>query len=222
MPLPNLPVPTFPNVPAVPGVPPVLRGPPNINLPTPAPLSGDGGGLASTTQAAKWGLYDSGGSPVVVADSVVGFDFLAEYRISDFPIEGGLFASYNKVKVPYDARLTFSKGGTEQDRTTFLNAIQAALEALDLYTVVTPEVSYANANVTHYDYRRTSTNGATLLTVDVWTQEVRVSAAPQYTQTTAPSGADPVNGGAVQPQDPTSAQASQAQAALDAGPPDGG
>jgi hypothetical protein len=71
---------------------------------------------------------------------------------------------------------------------------------------VTPEQVYSSVNITHYDYRRTSTNGVGLLTVDVWGTQVRVTGDAAFSQTQAPSGADPVNGGVVSPGAASSAQ----------------
>jgi hypothetical protein len=153
---------------------------------------------------------------------VVDFDLRAEQRLAIFPIEKGSFGSYNKVAMPFEARMKMNKAGTESDRTDFLNACDAALKSLKLYTAVTPEVTYDNASVEHYDYRRTSENGVQLITVELWLQEVRVAASPTFSNTKTPQGQDAQQDGAVQAQTPTTQQASQASAALDANGPLGG
>lgn len=169
--------------------------------------------LPSSTAAPQWGIFKDG-SAAIVGDNVMAVEYMAEYRISDFPVEGGKFESYNKVKVPYDARVTFTKGGTVADRTAFLNSIDTAIASLDLYTVVTPEVQYANANIVRYDYRRTSQNGVQLITAEVFVQEVRVAPEAQFSNTAQPAAADPVNNGAVQPQQPSTANFDLANRAL--------
>jgi hypothetical protein len=102
------------------------------------------------------------------------------------------------VRVPFDVRVIMTKAGTVADRSEFLSALEAAAASLDLYTVVMPEIQYANANIVHVDYSRKSTNGATMLTVAVWLQEVRVEASSTFTNTASPSASDQVVTGAVQ------------------------
>ena len=144
-----------------------------------------------------WGIFLDG-QPAIVPDSIIGVDFKRDWHIADYPIEDGGFESYNKVRLPYDSRITMVKGGTSADRNAFLAQLEAAAKSLNLYTVMTPEVQYENANIVHFDYTRRSTNGATLLTVSVWLQEVRVEASTTFTNTASPSAADQVVTGAVQ------------------------
>ena len=141
-------------------------------------------------------------------------DYKQGWHIADYPIEDGDFASYNKVATPFDAKVTFTQGGTESDRAAFLAAIEAAAASLALYNVVTPEKTYLNANIEHYDYRRTSRNGVGLLMVDVGLVEIRQVATTTFTQTAQPSGADQVNGGTVQAITPTPTQQSAASSLL--------
>lgn len=179
--------------------------------------------MAGLSTVPSWGIFDQAGIPVIatspaaaaVADSVVAFDFRREYRISDFPVEAGGFSTYDKIRWPFDARLIFTKGGSLQERQAFLAAIDALIASLALYTVVTPEVYYASATITHYDYTRRAESGATLIVVTVWMREVIPAPAPQFSNTREPSGADPVNGGTVQTQPPTSRQQQSIQDAPD-------
>ena len=162
----------------------------------------------------QWGIFDQSNNPVIAADSVVAVDYKQGWHIADYPIEDGDFASYNKVATPFDAKVTFTQGGTESDRAAFLAAIEAAAASLALYNVVTPEKTYLNANIEHYDYRRTSRNGVGLLMVDVGLVEIRQVATTTFTQTAQPSGADQVNGGTVQAITPTPTQQSAASSLL--------
>lgn len=224
MTLPVIPRLPFPNVPFAPGVPALARSfffPPTA---TPAPLRADAPLVTVQAQRSnnapgQWGIFDSAGKAAVVADSVVAVEWKGEYRIADYPIEGGTFESYNKVKTPYSARLIMNRGGTDADRTAFIDDLDRVLATLTLYTVTTPEKTYQNANVVHVDYDRTAIKGATLITASVGLEEVRVAVSAQFSQTQAPSGADPITGGTVQPQTPTPSQLSEAQAALNAAGP---
>jgi hypothetical protein len=161
-------------------------------------LGADGPGLPGDQPAAVWGIFDSSGQPVVTPDSFLSIEFRNEVRISDYPQEAGAFSSYNQVQMPYDARIRMVKSGTQGDRTLFLNSISDATISTDLFTVVTPEITYENAALVHYDYRREQKNGAGQIIVDIWLEEVRQSATAQYTQTQQPDGADPVQQGPVQ------------------------
>lgn len=216
MPFPIVTVPRYPDVPRASGVPPVLRNIAAVANPI-IILAADAVQLLGIFSA-QWGIFDQGGQPVAIADSVLGVDFRKEFRISNYPQEPGAFQSYNKVETPYDAKVTlacgdagslFSFPGSQvARRTAFLSAIDAAVASLDLYAVITPEFTYESANLIHYDYRRSARGGASLLEVDIWLEEVRVTATADFTNTASPAGANPANGGAVQPTAPTPSQAS--------------
>lgn len=239
----------YPDVPDVPGVPPVLRLAGAVQS-TITLLTSDAEGILSAFAPPQWGIIDDSGEPVLTADSVLAFDFRGEYKISDYPVEDGGFGSYNKVAIPQSCRLVFTKGGTIDERNGFLNDVEGIVDSLDLYTVLVPEIYYENMNATHFDYRRTSQNGVTLVTVEVWLEEVRVISTAQFSQAqattqetttiggnssvapvtsqplgpassaassthtaapigenaAAPSGNDPINQGAVQPQTPSASQ----------------
>lgn len=201
----------FPNVPNVPGVPQVVRQALNNVAPqVQAALTSDDPGIAGLVQAPQWGIFDSAGNPVALADSVISFEHSKEWRISDYPIEEGAFESYNKVETPFDQRITFAKGGTDADRADFLDAVDAAVASLELYTVTTPEVTYTGANIVRYDLTRRATAGVTLLLVDLQIREVRVTATSTFSNTKDPSGAKQQNGGTVQTGSPTAPQAAAA------------
>lgn len=160
------------------------------------PLFGAGAGGAP-----QWGLFRQGRS-VVTADSVLAFDHKADWAVSDHPLEKGSFESFNKVAIPFDCRLIFSAGGSEAKRTALLNSLRRIAGDLLLYDAVTPETVYRDVNIVHLDYRRTAQNGATLLLVAVWCQEIRQtspSTGGSGSSTAAPSGAGQENGGTVQP-----------------------
>ena len=144
----------------------------------------------------QWGIFQNG-IPVVVADTVTSFEYRQEWVLSDFPLEGGAFQSYDKVYVPYDARFRFVSGGSEANRAALLSSVQAIAGNLTLYDAASPEAIYLSCNIRHFDYRRTSTRGVGLIEVDVWLEQVNVGNSPAN-NTAQPSGADPVNDGSVQ------------------------
>jgi len=203
------------NVPRVPGVPSVLFAAGAgqiISLLTQDAVSLFSGGSLQQ----PWGIY-LGGSPVVLADNVVSFDFRQQYTISDYPVEQGAFASYNKVQIPFDGRFRFSTGGSDDDKSAFVQSIRDIIGDLNLYTIVTPIAIYSSVNLTHWDYGQTATNGVGLLTIDVWTEEVRETGVQAMSNTQSPTAASQVNGGTVQPVSATSLQSAQTGAIRSSG-----
>jgi hypothetical protein len=212
MPIPVTEKPQFPSVPQAPGVPPVLRQIGAVQNDT-VLLVTDAAQVLALFASPQWGIFSSGGAPAITADTVLDVEYRQENRISTAPQEQGSFLSYNKVSDPFTARVTFAQGDSAAERSAFLNQILAVQASLDLFSLVTPEITYPSVNVTHHDYRRTSIRGVTLLVVDVWVEQVRVTGTSQFSNTAQPGGANQVNGGTVQPQAPTASQ----QAAFPAG-----
>jgi hypothetical protein len=187
----------FPNVPQVPGVPAVLR---DLTIPSLSQLANIAlGGLAELIFGIPpWGIYDQQGNEVLQPDTFLGIRFKNGARIADFPMEAGSFSSYNKVQTPFDAAVRMSLGGDTVSRAQFLVTIEALLQTTDLYSVVTPEISYPSVNLVNYSYSRQQRNGAAMIVVDLMFEEVRQSAMAQFAQVQDPSGASPVNDGQVQ------------------------
>lgn len=166
---------------------------------------------------AQWGLF-ADGEPVIEPDSIISVEFKRDWRVVDYPMEKGAFESYNKVTLPFDARVKMTKGGTAAQREAFLEQVEAIAGTTDVYDVVTPEKTYIGTNIVHWDYRREANRGVGLITVDLWLLEIRQTVVPVYTTTAtpttpvsnpaAPSGADAVSTGTVQPQPPAPAVAS--------------
>jgi len=231
MALPNTSKPAFPNVPQVPGAPVVARRVGSVQNTVVAGIS-DIVRLARLFFPPQWGLYTADGSPVLTAHaglsptnlissvnrlvsanglaslfsgdaaSVRSVEYRRSKRISTAPQEEGAFLSYNKVSDPFQARITYLQGGSDDDRQSFLNQVNQALNTLDLFLLVMPDFTYPNVNVTDYSYHRASHRGMTLLQVEVQVEQVRVVGTAQFTQTETPSGASPTNSGGVQGQTP--------------------
>ena len=193
----------FPDVPQLPGVPQLAR----LAGVSPATVISIGGavlgslfGNTLTSAQSGWGIYDSNNNLVVVADSILGFEHHPHWRISDFPVQGSgtvptSFASYNKVKLPYEARVRLCKAGTLADRQLLLSALDNAANNTALYSIVTPERTYKNADIQSYDLVR-STDGdrapdAYFLTqVDINFIEV-ISVQAQYSTTVMQNAQNP-------------------------------
>lgn len=138
---------------------------------------------ASVLANAKWGIYAKN-KQLIVPDSIVSFDYRQDFHIADAPQEAGAFLSYNKVRAPYDTRLKMTKGGTSVERGAFLDAVELLASSLDLCDVITADKTFTNANVVHYEYAQNAQNGVGLLTVEVWLQQILITAERAFSKTT--------------------------------------
>ena len=187
----------FPNVPKLPGVPAIPRSP-KFPPVVQAALGVLQGALWSVLQVqTQWGIFDAKGKALAdprkfqglagkllnslggTSYSTGAVDFSKETKVSDFPLERGGFADYNKVEMPAAPLVTLCMGGSEKDRKKFLDAIDAACLSTDLFSVVTPEVTYIGYSIERYSYQRRNSHGASLLMVEISLREIRQVSA-QY------------------------------------------
>lgn len=165
--------------------------------------------VSATRGGPQWGIF-KGGTAVIKAESVGEFGIKKEWTISDYPVEEGGFQSYNKVYIPFDARIQFRAGGSVENREALLKSVEDIAGDLQLYDVQMPEKVYQSVNVVHYDLRRKFDNGLGILIIDVYLEEVRDTADAEFS-TPAPdpsSSAPPSAGGknpAPKPKSPTAA-----------------
>ena len=198
MALPITPKPQYPNVPNARGVPSVFRRIGQINS-TVVLLLADAKKILNMFAGPKWGLFTQGVAPPILPDSVIKVSYRGEAKVATAPLEQGAFYSYNKVQEPFAARVIFAIGGFPSHRQAFLKACEGAKQSLGLYDLVMPDGVKKNVNVIHYDFERSAMSGLSLMTVDVWVQEIRLAGAPAFSNTAAPSGANPQTTGAVAP-----------------------
>ena len=182
--MPLIPFPSVPKLPGVPALPRSAKFPPIVR----AGLGLLQGMLWRIFQVqTRWGIWDSKGKPLGDPSkfatleaaglgstlSTGSVDYSKETRVSDFPLERGSFAAYNKVETPAAPQVVLCMQGSEKNRRTFLEAIDKACKSTDLYSVVTPEVTYINYTVERYNYARHNSKGATLLIVEITLKEIR-------------------------------------------------
>jgi hypothetical protein len=168
-------------------------------------------------RSTDWFVVNAMTSDLVIRpDTVSGFEYRGESRVSDYPMEQGAFSSYDKVSTPFDARMRMVCSGNEtMSREEFLDTIERMLREVEVYDLVTPDKTYPSMTLVHFDYRRESTNGVTLLIVDAWFREVRITASSDYTsdpdvpnvQSDSPSAASMIKGGTVTVSIPSKEQA---------------
>lgn len=232
--MPNIP---FPDVPEYPGVPPLLRAGNAALASVPALAIGIGAleGILGNAlqQPLSWGIFDSQGNQLGVNGSgnnilsalenqltgsssptlsTLSFDFTRESKVSDFVVEEGGFAAYNKVRLASNPVVELAFTGSLDARASFINALDAASGTTDLYSIVTPEVLYVNYNIERYRIQRRADKGVTLLVFEISLIELRQVSATFTQGTSAPitnpqnaSATSTVNNGITQagPQDST-------------------
>lgn len=199
-------------------------GAPTYAVVTAGAQASQGGFVPSV--AGKLGGNKSG-NPVLTPDSVLSLEWHGEERISDYPVQNGQFASYNKVKVPFDLRVVMTCQGLNvvQDalqsvtqslnqalsniglafgqpmsRDAFLQQLDTMLDSTDLYDVVTPDKVYQNVNLVAYNHAKQNDKGGTLIIAELIFREVRESGNAQYSSpivSTSETAASPVNLGTV-------------------------
>lgn len=130
-----------------------------------------------------WGIFDAKGKQVLFPDTFLGIDYSNNSRASDYPIESGSFASYNKISTPYNATITVAKGGTNEERTKFAASLDSLLNSFNLYKIITPDETFSNAVIETYSYERRTTNGANMIIATINFIEVRNTPSIQYSST---------------------------------------
>ncbi len=178
----------FPDVPNLPGVPLLARAALSviidvtsvINIARVFAVQAPVDVLFQATKAAPvWGVFNQQGQRVIDADNVMAFDYRNEWSISDFPVQSGAFASYNKVQHPFDTSVILTKGGSQADRTAFLLQCETVARGLDLFNILTPEKQYLNVNGVRMEMSRKDVKGAFFVIVELFFRQI-VQVDAQY------------------------------------------
>jgi hypothetical protein len=172
---------------------------------------------------ADWNILNNATNQVVITpDTVSNFDYKTDTRVSDFPVQRGAFASYNKVQMPAEIRMVLICSGINfvqsavnsiipqfganfMEKDAFLTTLESMRSGTDLYNIITPDAQYKGFTLERFDYARSATQGATMLAVDAVFREVRqvgtanasVNGLPSV-NSNSDSAANPVNNGVAQ------------------------
>ena len=202
MPMDIIPKELYPVVPFAPGIPAMLRsGAAVLDALTLGRLglSDALGDFLGPSSASQWGVFTPEGVPVAIADNIMSVDYKNSSRVSDFPVENGAFASYNKVASPCTARVRMTRGGSRGQRGEFKAALDAAEGSLNLYTILMPDMSYSNATIESVDWRHETDNGAGMVVAELQLREIRQVSVRSSIAPKSPSAATPLSIGQVQP-----------------------
>ncbi len=171
----------------------------------------EGSLLGTSNDVSKWSINDSTGEAIIIPDSVVEFSYRGEQSISDAPMPNGSFASYNKVKSPFDIRIIMTCSGSESmSRTAFLQSLESMLQSVDLYDIVTPDSAYENCNMVHFDYSKRSDRGMVMIIAECGFRQVRVSGSRTVPVVSSDSATTNTSTGTASVKDATTAQTTAA------------
>ncbi|MGL5220143.1 MAG: hypothetical protein ACRC8G_11880, partial [Plesiomonas shigelloides] len=115
--------------------------------------------------------------------SVIGVNLRREAALSDYRLESGSFATFNKVQRPMDIPIRITKEGNELERWDLLIWLEAEVGNASVFDIVTPEYRYPSMTLTGYGIQREASSGAGLIVADCIFQEVRET-VPTYTNST--------------------------------------
>lgn len=99
--------------------------------------------------------------PLTIPTSWLEFSARYETQISDYPMESGAFALYNKVRRPQQINVTMVKDGSDVARFAWLAAIQQqeSVAPTQLYTLISPQLVATNYTITGISYETRQDRG---------------------------------------------------------------
>ena len=128
--------------------------------------------------ASSWGVYTLDNEPVFDIDSCVDFKFADQAKTSDFPVEEGGFASYNKVIEPFQPRVKLAVHGDVRI-SNLLTQLYIIVRSTNVYNVYTPSFTYLNVTLDKYDYSRTAKDGQHFVQVELTLKQIN-QVSPSY------------------------------------------
>lgn len=151
----------------------------------------------------EWAVVARNKGLSVQFDGIMDIDVKNESKVLTSPIEKSSFAAYNKVETPLDVVIT---GASQQDGATqsaILNALNKLVSGAELVDIVTPTAVYFKMTLESYSYKRTATDGASLLVVELHAIEVREVETTRVTKTKRASSAKTQKTGQTQTKKPS-------------------
>lgn len=131
---------------------------PNVNPPTPIYAIIGSDDAIPLTIPSSWGEF----SPKY------------ETLVSDFPIEQGGFAAYNKVRRPSTVFVQMIKTGSDLARFAWLSAIQQQelTQPTKLYTLISPQGVYIDYTLVGFQHTTRPDRGSNMLYLELQFQQV--------------------------------------------------
>lgn len=112
--------------------------------------------------------------PLTVPDSWGEFTPVYDSQVSDYPVEKGAFAVYNKVRRPIGVTVTLVKTGSDVARFTWLAAIQQSEKQAPtrLFTLISPQSVYVDYTITGMSFETRQDRGSNMLYLTVRFMEI--------------------------------------------------
>lgn len=112
--------------------------------------------------------------PLTIPTSWLEFSPKYETQVSDYPVESGAYAIYNKVRRPIGVNVTMRKTGSDLARFAWLTAIQQmeALQPQQLYTLISPQGVYFDYTLSGLSYETRPERGSNVLNLLLQFMEV--------------------------------------------------
>lgn len=151
----------------------------------------------------EWAIVARNKGLSVQFDGIMDVDVKNESKVLTSPIEKSSFAAYNKVETPLDVVIT---GASQQDnaaQSAILDSLNKLVSDVELVDIVTPTAVYLKMTLESYSYKRTATDGASLLVVELHAIEVREVETTRVTKTKRASSAKTQKTGQTQTKKPS-------------------
>ena len=130
--------------------------------------------MAATTK--DWGIFDDKLKPVFDYDTILSMKVESKANVSNFPVERGSFATYNKVRQPIKIEVKVSVGSLQYpaskglsvnarkrkgvDRRSKLIAdMGIARYSTDVYSIAMPEGTYPRMTLQDFSFARETNSG---------------------------------------------------------------
>jgi len=121
----------------------------------------------------EWTLIDKQGEEALTFAAFLDLDSSKNGQVSEYPIEEGSFASYNKTQSPCEMRVTLGMEGDPADLDHALHRLDEYQRKASLLIVSTPASLHENMTLVSYSYKRTKENNAGMLVVELSLKEIR-------------------------------------------------
>lgn len=146
--------------------------------------------MTSLPQAATelWTILDSTGRGIVAFGSFIEAEIKDAYKVTQYPLEEGGLAAYDKTASPLDVYVTLAKSGDDAEIGEALDTLMALAAGTELVSLVTPEKEYENLNIDNVNFTRKREDGLGVVYFELHLVEIR-QVKPRYTKAISLAGA---------------------------------
>lgn len=133
--------------------------------------------------------------PLTIPSSWGEFSPRYDVALSDYPVENGTFANYNKVKRPTSVTVTLVKTGSDVARFAWFAAIQQmeAEKPTQLYTIISPQSVFVDYTIGPMSYETRPDRGSNILYLSLTFVEVpQIPASAGKKDNTAEAKSGPI------------------------------